>query len=139
MPVSADLSIASIGPLSSPQATSIPFSNPDLLHDVLKRLSDNDRATLQDYMFHNASDIDLALEQALAAAKEKQRCCNEKRWTFRFTGRTIDLKEEADKVVGWLNRFKAVGDIVANVDPMHVGLPWAGIRLLLEVKPYTLE
>ncbi|MCJ1420359.1 hypothetical protein MMC32_006716 [Xylographa parallela] len=123
---------AHIGPLSSPQATSIPSSNPDLLHDVLKRLSDDDRATLQDYMFHNASDIDLALEQALAAAKEKQRCCNEKRWTFRFTGRTIDLKEEADKVVGWLNRFKAVGDIVANVDPMHVGLPWAGIRLLLE-------
>lgn len=133
-PVSVDLSIASIGPLSSSQATSTPSSNLNLLHDVLKRLSDNDRATLQDFMFHNASDIDLALEQALAAAKEKQRYCIEKRWTFTFTGRTVVVKEEADKVVGWLDRFKAVGDIVANVDPMHVGLPWAGIRLLLEVK-----
>ena len=85
-------------------------------------------------MFHNASDIDVALEQALAAAKEKQRCCIEKRWTFTFTGRTVVVKEQADKVVGWLNRFTAVGDIVANVDPVHVGLPWAGIRLLLEVK-----
>ncbi|KAL9027314.1 MAG: hypothetical protein Q9196_004145, partial [Gyalolechia fulgens] len=82
-------------------------------------------------MFYNASDIDLALEQALAAAKEKQRCCIEKRWTFTFTGRTIVLKEEANKVVSWLNRFTAVGDVVANVDPVHVGLPWAGIRLLL--------
>ena len=133
-PVLTDLLTAGAAPLSSPQATSTPSSNPNLLHDVLKRLSDDDRATLQDYMFHNASDIDLALEQALTAAKEKQRCCIEKRWTFTFTGRTVVVKEEADKVVGWLNRFTAVGDVVANVDPVHVGLPWAGIRLLLEVK-----
>jgi len=26
-----------------------------------------------------------------------------------------------------------VGDVASNVDPMYVGLPWAGIRLLLEV------
>ena len=84
-------------------------------------------------MFCNASDIDFALEQALAAAKEKQRYCIEKRWTFTFMGRTVVMKEEADKVVGWLNRFTAAGDVVANVDPVHVGLPWAGIRLLLEV------
>ena len=101
---------------------------------MLKRLSDDNRATLQDYISHNASDIDLALEQALAAAKKKQRCCIEKRWRFTFTGRTVVLKEMADKVVGWLNRFTAVGDVVANVDPVHMGLPWAGIRLLLEVK-----
>lgn len=130
-------STAGTAPLSSPQATSIPSSNTNLLHDVLKRLSDDDRATLQDHMFQNASDIDLALEQALTAAKEKQRCCIEKRWTFTFTGRTIVLKEEANKVVGWLNRFTAVGDVVANVDPVHVGLPWAGIRLLLNVKTHT--
>lgn len=101
---------------------------------MLERLSDDDRATLQDYMFHNASDIDLALKQALAAAKEKRQYCMEKRWTFTFRGRTVVVKEEADKVVGWLNRFTAVGDVVANVDPVHMGLPWAGIRLLLEVK-----
>lgn len=77
----------------------------------------------------------MAFEQALAAVKEKQRYCIEKRWKFIFGGRIVDVKEEADKVVSWLDRFKAVGDIVANVDPMHVGLPWAGIRLLLEVIP----
>ena len=101
---------------------------------MLERLSGDDRVTLKDYIFHKVSDIDLALEQALAAAKEKQRCCLEKRWMFTFMGRSVVVKEEADKVVGWLNRFTAVGDVVANVDPVHVGLPWAGIRLLLEVK-----
>jgi len=64
---------------------------------VLKRLSDNDRATLEEYMSYDASDINSALEQALAATKEKQRCCIKKRWTFTLTGRTVVLKEEADK------------------------------------------
>jgi hypothetical protein len=33
-----------------------------------------------------------------------------------------------EKVVRLLDMFKAVGDVVANVDPVHVGLLWAGIR-----------
>jgi hypothetical protein len=53
---------------------------------------------------------------------------------FTFAGRTVTLKEEADKVVHWLNRFKSVGDVAVNADPVHAGLPWAGIRLLLEVR-----
>jgi len=43
------------------------------------------------------------------------------------------LWDEADKVMLWLDRFKQVGDIAVNADPIHAGLPWAGIRLLLEV------
>lgn len=106
---------------------------------MFKRLSDDDRVTLQDYICQNTSGIGLVLEQALVAAKEKQRYCIEKRWTFTIKGRTIAVKEKADRVVGWLNRFTPVGDVVANVDPVHVGLPWAGIRLLLEVKAFTFQ
>ena len=137
--VSADLSIASIGLLSSSQTTSTSSFNSKLLRDVLKRLSSDDRAIIQDCMFHNVSDIDLTFEQVLAATKKKQRYCIEKRWKFTFRGRTVDVKEETDKVIGWLDRFKAIEDIVINVDPMHVGLSWAGIRLLLEIKPHAPE
>ena len=81
----------------------------------------------------------MALDDALTAAKEKQRCCIEKKWTCTFGGRSITLKDEAEKILGWLDRFKAVGDIAANADPVHAGLPWAGIRLLLEVRPDPLD
>ena len=104
---------------------------------MFRRLSEDDRATAQVFTSRNVSDIDLALDQALTAAKEKQRYCIEKRWTFIFGGRTVVLKEKADKVVGCLKRFAVFRDIVANVDPVHMGLPWAGIRLLLEVKLYA--
>ena len=43
------------------------------------------------------------------------------------------LRDEADNVILWLDRFKQVGDVAVNVDPIHAGLPWAGVRLLLEV------
>lgn len=110
-------------PYSSSSATTASSSNRNLLSDVFKQLSNDDQATLQNYKLHDTSDIDLALEETLAAAKEKQRFCVAKRWTFTFAGRTVVLKEEANKVVGWLNRFAAVGNIVANVDPVYIGLP----------------
>ena len=121
-----------VHPLSQ-QVTSPPFTSHDILNRALQLLSDSDRTVLQVYTSSKTSDVTLALEQALAAAMEKQRCCNEKRWKIIFNGRTVILKEEADKVISWLDRFKAVGDVAANANPVHAGLPWAGIRLLLEV------
>lgn len=132
--VLTDLLTADAVPLSSPQTTFTSSSSSNLLHDALKQLSDDDRAILQDYMFHNVSDIDLTLEQVLVAAKKKQRCCIEKRWTFTFTGRIVVVKEKTDKMIDWLNRFTTVEDVVINVDLVHVSLSWADIRLLLEIK-----
>lgn len=121
-------------PSPSPQATSNPSSSHNLLDDALKRLSDRDQETIKKFILPTSSDIDLALKQALVAAKEKRRLCEEKRWTFTFAGQAVTLKDEASKVVHWLDRVKAVGDIVVNINPVHAGLPWAGIRLLLEVR-----
>jgi len=109
-------------------------SGHDLLHGALQRLSEPDRATLQLFILPTTCDVNEALGSCLAAAKQKQEDCNAKRWTFAFAGRTVTLREEADKVVHWLNRFKDVGDIAVNADPIHAGLPWAGVRLLLEVR-----
>ncbi|KAH0562075.1 hypothetical protein GP486_003227 [Trichoglossum hirsutum] len=130
--VAANPPDAGAAPSSSQQAASNLSPSNDLLDDVLKRLSDGDRATLREYVLPTSNDIDLAVRQALAAAEEKQRYCIEKSWAFTYAGRKITLKEEAYKVVRWLNRFKAVGDVAVNANPVHAGLPWAGICLLLE-------
>jgi len=80
----------------------------------------------------NTTDVDALVQQALAATRQKQTTCHAKRWTFTFRGHTVVLREKADNIVKWLDRFKQVGDVASNADPMHVGLPWAGIRFLLE-------
>jgi hypothetical protein len=73
------------------------------------------------------------VDNLLTTAKDKRKVCEDKRWNFRFKDHTVRLQDTADKVIVWLDKFKEVGDIAANVDPMHAGLPWAGIRFLLQV------
>lgn len=50
-----------------------------------------------------------------------------------MNGRQIILRDVAEKIIVWIDRFKQVGDIAVNFDPVHASLPWAGIRFLLEV------
>jgi hypothetical protein len=132
--LAANIPTASAAASLSQQAPSNPSIKLGFLDNALQRLSDRDRATIQECIVTNSGDITSAVEQALTATKEKQRLCIEKRWRFTFVGREFILKEEADKVISWFNRFKAVGNVAVNADPVHAGLPWAGIRFLLEVR-----
>jgi hypothetical protein len=127
---------------SAPSATSTSQSNGsgtstatkhNFQNRVFLLLSQQDQDTIRQYNVTNATDVDAIVQQALAAARQKQATCKAKRWTFTFGGHTVVLQEKADIIMKWLDRFKQVGDAAANVDPVHVGLPWAGISLLLQV------
>lgn len=115
-----------------PQANITDTANCSLLDNVLEQLPAPDRAIVQAYLPQGTSDLNLEL--ALNAAEAKRQICIKKRWNFTLAGRTISLEEEAGKVVKWLNRFKSVGDVAVNAAPLYAGLPWAGFRLLLEVR-----
>jgi hypothetical protein len=73
------------------------------------------------------------LEMSLRAAQEKRKFCEAKRWELEFKGHKLSLRKLADAICSSLDKFKQIGDIAVNVDPLHAGLPWAGIRLLLQV------
>ena len=127
----------SLSPTTSTSPSNTPgpsTTTPQGFHDrVFLSLSRHDQDTIRQHTVSNATDIDAVVQQALAATREKQAICQSKRWTFAFGTHTFMLREKTEKIVQWLNRFKGVGDVVSNADPIHVGLPWAGIRLLLEV------
>lgn len=108
-----------------------PDPNQDFFDKVWKRLSAQERVTIEQLKITN--DIDATLVATLNTAGEKKRLCEERRWTFQLGKRTLVLRDEAEKVLRGLRKFKEVGDIIVNVDPLHAGLPWAAIRLLLEV------
>jgi hypothetical protein len=103
------------------------------LDRALRLLPQQERAIIIKNILPTTDDIDSALQKAFNATQEKQNLCQNKRWTFTFGEHTVRLAQEADKILLWLDRFKSVGDIAVNADSIHAGLPWAGIRLLLEV------
>jgi len=106
----------------------------DILTDALEALASEDQETVRSLLLPtNAISIDTAFGEVHDCTRQLQQRCADKRWSWNYKGREVYLFDQMDKVVQLLDRFKAVGDIVANVDPIHIGLPWAGIRAILEV------
>jgi hypothetical protein len=101
----------------------------DLWAAALQKLSDEDKTVLQS---SSTSKLD-ALDDLCTAVKRKRDECDSQRWKFEFNGRKIVLRDIAEKIIVWINKFKEIGDIAVNFDPVHAALPWAGVRFLLQV------
>lgn len=67
------------------------------------------------------------------AVQEQRTKCEAKGWEIKINDRSVALRSVADKVILWIEKFKQIGDVAVNADPLHAGLPWAGIRFLLQV------
>ena len=98
------------------------------------RLPDKDKATISKFVPLNEIGTGSMPSALLQAVQAKRKICEKNHWNFQYKGRTIRLQDAADRVLIWMEKFKAVGDIAVNADPVHAGLPWAGIRLLLQVE-----
>jgi len=68
--------------------------------------------------------------QAATQAKEANMAS---RLKLKWGGKDFDVQETADRLIGWITKFKEVGDIAAQYDPGHAVLPWAGVRFILLV------
>jgi len=56
-----------------------------------------------------------------------------KEWKITFGDDKIVMKDIAMKVLRWVHKFREIGDIIIQFDPVHAALPWAGFRFLLKV------
>jgi hypothetical protein len=106
----------------------------EILAGALEALTIDDRETIKPLLLPtDAITIDDAFDEVQICARDLQARCTMKRWSCNYKGRQVYLSDYVDKIVRLLDKFKAMGDVLANVDPIHVGLPWVGIRAILEV------
>lgn len=76
-----------------------------------------------------------SIDELISLTKEKQRQCERKDWKrIKLGNKEVSLNLCASNAIRWLSRFKDVGDIIAQVDPMHIGVPWAAVRFILHVR-----
>lgn len=102
----------------------------DLWGLALQKLSLEDKEAVSQIISDSKLDI---LQHLQTAAIKKRTECNDRRWKFELKGRQIILRDVAEKIVVWVDKFKQIGDIIVNFDPVHAALPWVGLRFLLEV------
>lgn len=102
----------------------------DLWNLAIKKLSEEEKSAILTIGLDSKIDI---LQHLITEVINKQTDFEAKRWKFDFNGRQIIPRDVFQKILFAIEKFKQVGDLAVNVDPVHASLPWAGVRLLLEV------
>ena len=74
------------------------------------------------------------LQKILESAVQAKETSMAKRLNFKWRDKEINVRETASRLVGWITKFKEIGDIAVQYDPVHAALPWAGVRLILLVR-----
>lgn len=72
------------------------------------------------------------LTELLQIADQKRTEAQKKRWKFTRHGRTYVVRDYLEKVIVWVQKFQAVGDVAVQYDPVHAALPWACVRFFLQ-------
>ena len=106
-----------------------------LWHEALKKLDPEKQSAIRGLAVsvEQTSSPAGLIENVYNDVREKRSQCEAKRWKLSFRGREVILRDVADKVATRISKFKEIGDVVANVDPLHAGLPWAGMRFVLQL------
>lgn len=114
----------------------------DLWAAALNALREEDRKLVA---FDGQHKLDVLSDLGELVATARDTSIN-KRWRFHRpgSGQTVVLRDLFSKIVVWIDRFKDIGDVVVQYDPVHAALPWAGVRFLLQVcrpliLPYLAE
>ena len=103
----------------------------NLWNFALQKLSSKEKEAIQQINLDPKLEI---VEQLRDVVQQKREECLKKRWKFNLQGQEIILRDLAEKIIVGLNKFKEIGDVVVNFNPVHAALPWAGVRFLLQVR-----
>ena len=124
-------------PGAAPQPSPLPRTTVSayILKKALESLDLKERETLQPYTSSSTADAKTALNAAHQAARDRQAACRGTPFVWRLGKHPVELRDIANRVVKWLDRFKSVLDVAVSADPIHAALPWAGVRVLLKVCP----
>jgi hypothetical protein len=98
--------------------------------EAFQILSPQDQQSL--HFIITSSKIDI-LSQIIGITHEKRVQYIAGEWGVGYGGTTVVIRDVVDRVIGWMDKFKNLGSILAPVDPVYATLPWAAFRFLLMV------
>jgi hypothetical protein len=119
--------------MNLPSTAQTTTPKPISLDDVLAELETEQQDVIRRYCQQTLVDVSTSVRQAIDNAEEKRKLCIDQRWKMTIGTKTIVLRDKADSVISLVNKFKHVGSVAVGADPVHAGLPWAGVCLLLQI------
>ncbi|KAF7125236.1 hypothetical protein CNMCM5793_001414 [Aspergillus hiratsukae] len=96
---------------------------------AIASLSDSQRAFI-DFRPDNKLE---ALSELLRYTNEQRDRCVGKSWRWkRKDGEVVIVRDLLAKVASWAIKFRDMGDLLIQMDPVHAALPWVGVRFLIQ-------
>lgn len=74
-----------------------------------------------------------------ALVDKKLAVMNKEQWRFKVGDKSVEVREQVDRIVKVVLVAKDFISSVASIDPIHAGLPWAGVCMLLPVRNLQLQ
>jgi hypothetical protein len=72
-------------------------------------------------------------EQLLIATERSLTALLKRQWKIEIGNKEIVIREQLEKILKAVQVFKDLGSAATSIDPVHAGLPWAGLCLLMQV------
>lgn len=79
-------------------------------------------------------DPSIREKQMSALVAKKLETMKEAQWKLQMGEKSIEVRQQVDRIVKVVEVAKVFITSAANMDPIHAGLPWAGVCMLLPVR-----
>jgi hypothetical protein len=103
----------------------------NLWQEAAEKLPEKDKKSLE--LLKSGTSATSIVEDALAGVKNSEERVNGDLITIKTKRGEVPLRHYVNKLTKVLIQFKEIGDTIIQYDPGHAALPWAGVRLLLNV------
>jgi hypothetical protein len=130
------------GDLEMPLSLTGEKSSSRIWETAYSKLKEQEKDLVKDYekILNSSADFpsDLPADHRMWYVAQMQfRIWNNKQWKIRlpFTDKkTIAVRDLAPKIAKVFQSVTTLGSVAASVDPIHAGIPFAGICVLLQVR-----
>jgi hypothetical protein len=80
------------------------------------------------------ADMRFQPSEIVEVVNHKKQECVDKQWVLytNKAGEKVLVRDVLANVVGWMEKFKEVGDMAVQFDPGHATIPWAVVKMLLQ-------
>lgn len=106
----------------------------NLWQEAVKKLSEKERNSLE--LPKSGTSATNIVEDALSGVRNSRDRVNDNQIRVKTKRGEVPLRHYVDKLTTALIQFREVGDTLVQYDPGHAALPWAGVRLLLNVSVF---